>query len=162
MSTTLRTLWHLMRADYLERVRRHGFLITLGVTVWFAYISMPPNHSRYMTLQIAETRGIYNSAWVGCLTALLTTAFLSLAGFYVVKNAVARDRATGVGQILATTPLTKPLYTLGKAASNFAVLATIVGVVAIASIGMQLLRGEDRSMNFLQLALPHLVVTLPR
>ena len=27
----LRTLYHLLRADFLERVRRSGFLLTLGV-----------------------------------------------------------------------------------------------------------------------------------
>jgi hypothetical protein len=44
-------------------------------------------------------------------------------GFFVIKNAVERDRRTGVGQILATTPISKLQYTLGKTLSNFAVLA---------------------------------------
>ena len=161
MNSQLRTLWHLMRADYLERVRRHGFLVTLMVTVWFAYISLPPNHSKYVTMQIAGSRGIYNSAWVGLVASMMSSAFLAIAGFYVVKNTVERDRQTGVGQILATTPLSKPMYTLGKAASNFAVLATIALVVAVAAGGMQLIRGEDRHLDVVQLVAPFLFVTLP-
>jgi hypothetical protein len=156
-----RAVWHLMRADYLERVRRHSFLVTLGITVWFAYISLPPNHSRYVTMQLSGSRGLYNSAWVGMVAGLLTSVFLSIAGFYVVKNTVARDRDTGVGEILATTPLSRPIYTLGKAASNFAVLATMVLVVAAAAAGMQLVRGEDRHLELVALFGPAVFATLP-
>jgi hypothetical protein len=150
-----------MRADYLERVRRHAFLVTLGFTVIFAYVALPPNHSHYSTLDIAGRRGVYNSAWVGCLVALMTSAFLSIAGFYLVKNAVEHDRRSGVGQILAATSLSKPMYTLGKWASNVAVLGTMVGVLAIGAIGMQLMRGEDRRIDVLAVFVPFVVVTMP-
>jgi hypothetical protein len=39
--------------------------------------------------------------------------FLGLFGFYLVKGSVSRDCETGVGQILATTPLSRPLYLSG-------------------------------------------------
>jgi len=158
---TLAALYALMRADYLERVRRHAFLVTLLVTIYFAYLFLPPNDARYVTFQVAETRGIYNSAWVGGVVAMMTSTFLSLAGFYVVKNAVERDRRTGVGQILASTPLPKSLYTLGKAASNFAVLATMVAVIAAMSAVMQIARGEDRHIDAMALLAPFVWVTLP-
>jgi hypothetical protein len=35
-----------------------------------------------------------------------------------LKNAIERDEQTRVGQIIATAPLSKSLYTLGKAFSN--------------------------------------------
>jgi hypothetical protein len=157
----LRLLFHLMRADYLERVRRHAFLVTLGFMAYFAYIALPPNPSSYSTLDFAGHRGIYNSAWVGCLVALMTSTFLSIAGFYLVKNAVEHDRRSGVGQILAATPLSKSGYTLGKWASNLAVLATMVGTLAVCAIGMQLLRGEDRHVDLVAIFAPFLVIALP-
>ena len=120
---SVRALYHLARADFLQRTRSYGFLITMGVMLYVAYVFVPPNHSSYATMTINEHRGVYNSAYLGCLMALLISPWLSLAGFYLVKNAIARDIQTGVGQILATTTLSKPLYTVGKAASNFAVLA---------------------------------------
>ena len=149
------------RADFRERVRRYGFLVTVGFTVLAAYAFLPPNHSRYATLQFGGHRGIYNSAYVGCLVAMLTTVFLSLAGFYVVKNAVERDRHTGVGAILAGTPITRLQYVLGKALSNLAVLATMAAVVTVASAAMQLLRGEDSRIDPWQLLAPSLILTLP-
>lgn len=156
-----RVLLELVRADFLERVRRHSLLVTLGFTIFAAYMFLPPNHSTYSTLHFGGYRGIYNSAWVGSVIAMLSSVFLGLAGFYLVKNAVERDRRTGVGQILAATPLPKPLYLLGKWASNFAVLGVMVAVLAVAAAVMQLVRGEDTHLQPLALVGPFAVLTLP-
>ncbi len=82
-------------------------------------------------------------------------------GFYLVKNAVDRDMQTGVGQILATTRLTKPLYMLGKTLSNFAVLAAMVVVMAIAAALLQLARREDMAIRVWQLLFPFLFIVIP-
>jgi hypothetical protein len=156
-----RALVQLVRADFLERVRRHSFLVTLGFTVWAAYMFLPPNHANYSTLHFAGHRGIYNSAWVGSVIAMLSATFFALAGFYLVRNAVERDRRTGVGQILAATPLSKPLYLLGKFASNFAVLVAMIAVLAASAAVMQLVRGEDPQLRPWALVTPFLVITLP-
>jgi hypothetical protein len=150
-----------MRADYLERVRTHAFLVTVGFAVYFTYVCLPPNPSPYTTLEMGGARGIYNSAYVGCLAAMLTSIFLSLVGFYVTKNAIERDRRTGVGPILAASALPSWLYLLGKWASNWAVLATIAGIVAVGAIGMQWVRGEDTRIDVLQIVTPFVIVTLP-
>ena len=76
-------------------------------------------------------------------------AFLSLGGFICQE----RDRARhpdGLGQILATTTLSKPLYTIGKTISNFAVLATMP-IMGIAAGVMQFVRHEDVSLHITQL-----------
>jgi hypothetical protein len=159
--TTWRLLYHLARADFLQRVRSYGFLVTLGFTVYFCYICLPPHDASYVTLQMGGHRGIYNSAYVGTLVAMETTLILSLAGFYLVKNAVERDMRTGVGQILASTPLTKPLYTVGKALSNFAVLAVMSGVIAAAAGVMQIARHEDAAIHIWPLLAPFLFIVLP-
>ncbi|HEV2841694.1 MAG TPA: hypothetical protein VGW39_10245 [Chthoniobacterales bacterium] len=158
---SLRALYHLARADFFQRTRSYGFLITLGVMLYVAYAFVPPNHSSYATLTISGHRGLYNSAYLGSLMALLISPWLSLAGFYLVKNAIDRDIQTGVGQILATTTLTKPLYTIGKAVSNFAVLAVMVGVMGIAGAAMQLVRQEDTNIDVIQLLAPLVFIALP-
>lgn len=158
---SLRVLYHLARADFFQRTRSYGFLITLGMMLYVAYVFVPPNHSSYATMTINEHRGVYNSAYLGSLMALLISPWLSLAGFYLVKNAIARDIQTGVGQILATTTLTKPLYTVGKAVSNFAVLAIMVGVMGIVAAVMQLVRQEDTNIDFVQLITPLIFISLP-
>jgi len=156
-----RALYHLARADFLQRTRSYGFLITLGMMLYVAYVFVPPNHSSYATMTISGHRGVYNSAYLGSLMALLISPWLSLAGFYLVKNAIDRDIQTGVGQILATTTLTKPLYTAGKALSNFAVLAIMVGVMGIVAAVMQLVRQEDTNIDVVQLIAPLIFISLP-
>jgi len=158
---SLRALYHLARADFLQRTRSYGFLITLALTLYVGYFFIPPNHSSYATMTIGDHRGLYNSAYLGSLMALLLSPFLSLAGFYLVKNAIDRDLQTRVGQILATTTLSKPLYTVGKAISNFAVLAAMVAVMGVAAVAMQFVRGEDMTLHPGQLVMPLLFISLP-
>jgi hypothetical protein len=158
---SVRALYHLARADFLQRTRSYGFLITLGITLYVGYFFIPPNHSSYATMQIGGHRGLYNSAYLGSLMALLISPFLSLAGFYLVKNAIDRDIQTGVGQILATTTLSKPLYTIGKTISNFAVLAVMVAVMGVAAVGMQFVRQEDPTLHLGQIFIPLIFISLP-
>ena len=109
---TFHKLYHIMRADFFERSRRYSFLITLGLTIFAAYLYLPSSSANFLTLGLGNYRGIYNSAWVGGTVAVLCSALLSLPAFYLVKNALERDEDTRVGQIIATTHISKPLYTL--------------------------------------------------
>jgi ABC-type transport system involved in multi-copper enzyme maturation permease subunit len=72
---------------------------------------------------------------------ITVTVLLGWIGFYLVKGSVSRDYETGVGQIMATTPLSRPLYTLGKWFSNFAVLGIMIFILAVVGIFMNLLVG---------------------
>jgi len=153
----MRMLYHLVRADFLERSRRYSFLVTLAAAVYLGYCSITGK----VVVQLEDYRGVYNSAWIGCLMTLVATTFLSLVGFYIVKNTILRDQETGVGQILATTPMTKSFYTIAKAISNFAVLSAMVGVMALAALLMQYLKAEDTHVQLGPLLLPFLLFALP-
>ena len=150
-------LYHLARADFLERVRRYSFLLTMGFAMYFGYLAAV---GRIM-LRLGDIRGVYNSAWIGALMALVASTFLSLAGFYVVKNTIERDRLTRVGQILASTPMSKFLYATGKWLSNFAVLALMAVILAVCGIAMQFWRGEDPHLELWKLLAPSLLLALP-
>ena len=153
----LRAISAIARADFLERVRRYSFLLTLLFAVFLGYAAATGR----IALQLGEYRGIYTSAWIGALIAITTTCFISLIGFYIVKSAIDRDRQTGVGQILAATPLSKAAYTLGKFLSNFAVLASMVVILAIAAILMQIFAGEDPHFDGVALLAPFVLVAVP-
>jgi len=152
-----RILYHLARADFLERVRRYSFLLMLGLVVFLGYQAAIGN----IYVQVGEYRGEFNSAWVGSMMSAIASAFLGWFGFYLVKGSVARDRETGVGQIMATTPLTRPLYVLGKWLSNFAVLTSMVLILAVAGVIIQYITGESTQLDLISLLAPFLFVTLP-
>jgi len=106
----MRALWHIARADFLERFRRYSFLVMMAAVLWLAYLTIKGT----VGVDVSGYRGIFNSAWSGAVMTLMVTTFLSLTGFYVVKNCVRRDEETRVGQIIAATPVRKTTYILGK------------------------------------------------
>ncbi|MGD0128220.1 MAG: hypothetical protein ABSF46_22890 [Terriglobia bacterium] len=152
-----RAIYHIARADFLERVRRYSFLVTLLFAVYLGYAAATGK----IALRLGDYRGIYTSAWIGANMAMVASCFISLVGFYVVKNAIERDRATRVGEILAATPLTRAVYLLGKWLSNSAVLSVQVGVLALASIVMQFVVAEDPHVDLWALLSPFLLLALP-
>lgn len=155
--SSAQAIYGVARADFLERVRRYSFLVTLLFAVYLAYATARGQ----IALQLEEFRGVYTSAWIGTLVAMVTGCFVSLTGFYIVKNSVDRDRATGVGQILAATPLAKHAYAAGKFLSNFAVLASMVAILALGALVMQFFFAEDQRIDLWALLAPFLLLALP-
>lgn len=157
----LHRLYQTIRADLLERTRRYSFLFTLGAMIYLGYLAVPAPDAGVLTVDLGNLRGVYNSAWIGALTALLSTTLLSLPGFYLIKNTLRRDRRTRVGQIIAATPVSRISYILGKTLSNFVYLATIALLMLVAAGVMQFIHGEVQVFRLEDLILPYLVITLP-
>jgi hypothetical protein len=155
--STLRVLYHLARADFLERTRRYSFLLMLGLVLWLGYLSAS---GQFRMRVPPDYLGVINSAWVGATMTITVTLLLGWFGFYLVKGSVSRDYETGVGQIMATTPLSRPLYTLGKWLSNFAVLALMILILLLVGVAMNLLVGTA-DFNLWALSAPLLFVALP-
>ncbi len=150
-------IYHLARADFLERVRRYSFLVMLGLAVFLGYQTAIGN----MALELGLYRGEFNSAWVGAMMSLIATFFIGWFGFYLVKGSVARDRETGVGQIMATTLLTRPLYLIGKWLSNFAVLMSMVAVLALGAVVIQFMQGENTQIHVFAFISPFIFIVMP-
>jgi hypothetical protein len=158
MKHPLRVLYHMVKADFLERVRRYSFLLILAGALWMAYGIA----AEKVWVRVGDGyRGVYNSAWIGMLMAICCSTFLSLCGFYVVKNSVERDSTTRVGRILAATPMRKEFYTIARTVSNFAVLGCMVLVLMAAALVMQWVRPEVRPISLWQLWSPFLLIALP-
>jgi len=140
----LRILYHLVRADFLERVRRYSFGAMLLFTIFLTYLFIPAiDAPAYVLLVLGGYRPVYNSAWIGSMTTLLMAEFFLLFAFYLLKGNIERDRATGVGQIIATTPISRPMYMLGKWLSNVAVATAMVAAIIVAAGALQFIRAED-------------------
>lgn len=149
------------RADFLERVRSFRFLAVLAVTVGLGMLMLPTADAGYDVLQVADARGVYNSAWVGLVFGVIGATVLPLFGFFVVKDALARDRSTRVGLMLAASPLSSGRYLGAKLLSNLGVFVTILAVSTVVALAMQVWRGEDRSVHLLDLALHLWAPALP-
>ena len=152
-----RILYHLARADFLERVRRYSFLVTLACALYLGYVAA----TGQIFLNLGEYQAVYNAAYVGGFMSYVTSLFLSLFGFYIVKNAIERDRETRVGQILAACSMRKTDYCLGKFLSNFCVLGVMVAILAAAGVGMYFLHGDKSGFHPFPLLATFVVFTVP-
>ena len=157
---TLSSIYHIAKADFLQRVRSNYFLIALGVCVFIIYSFVPAPDAGYTVVSLGNYRGFYNSAWIGSMVATCVP-FFTLIGFYIVNNAVQRDIETGVGQIIATTRISRLQYLTGKFLSNFAVLILLLLVISVMTVVMFYVRAETSYMEPGKLLLPLLVLTVP-
>ena len=157
----MRYIYSIIKADYLQRTRSYSFLITLAITIYGAYSFVPPPTASYTTLNIVGYKGIYNSAWVGYVSAMMTTIMLSLYGFFLVNSGIKKDIDTEVGLIIATTPITNFGYLLSKMLSNFLVLLTIAGITFTVSIAMFFLRSSGSPFVIADFIIPYLLFALP-
>jgi hypothetical protein len=159
--STLRTIFHLMRADFFERTRSYRFMVTLLFTVFFTYFFVPALDAPLYGTLYMKYRGVYSSAWIGVLATLLMSEYLLIFRFYLVKGPIARDQRTGVGEIIAATPIRKRYYTLGKWFSHWTFFAAMLGVMIITLVILQFLRAEDLHLNLWALASPLFILLLP-
>lgn len=141
--SVLRSGLAILRADFLERTRQYGFLIVLGLTAYAGYMMAPPADAGYLAFSIGGHRPYYSSAWLGTIFGAVAATLLSLVGFFLVRNSVDRDRLTRVGRIMASTPMTRISYVLGKWLSNLAVLGAILALLTLMALVMQVVRAED-------------------
>ncbi|WP_018252699.1 ABC transporter permease [Salinispora mooreana] len=155
------TIGGLAVADFKDRVRRPAYAVILLAAVGLGYVAAPASDARWAVMYIGHHRGEYNSAYIGTLIALTSALWLTLGGFYVVRNAISRDESTGVGQLLAATPLRSVDYLLGKFLSSCLTLTSMVGVLAITAMVLQVARGEDRSIDPIALLTPFVVIAIP-
>ncbi|GAB3986800.1 hypothetical protein V1634_05290 [Plantactinospora veratri] len=160
-TTALRAPVAIAVADFRERVRRPAYAVVLAAAVGLGYLALPDLDDRWVVVNAGVYRGVYNSAYVGTVTALAGALWLTVAGFYVIRGAVVRDERTGVGQLLAATPLSRWGYLAGKFLSNLLVLGSMLGVLAGTALLIQLARGEDRAVDPVALLLPFGLLALP-
>ncbi len=154
---TIGILYHLARADFLERIRRTSFLLVLATNVFLGYAIIKGDFH----LELDGYRGTLNSAWVGGMMSTSAVLLLSLFGFFIIKDTINRDTKTGVGQIIATTPISRQVYIIGKWLSNLTVLLTLIFILALAAVIMQLLGGESPDLDLWQLLSPFLLIAMP-
>jgi hypothetical protein len=148
-------------ADATERMRRFAFIVAMAAALYAGYLYVPDIHAHYATVAMHGHRGVYNSAYLAAAIALLTSSFLGLIGFFLVRGADERDRTFDVDGIVCASPVRRTTFLLGKFASNLATLCAIAGISLVAAMFMQQVRAEDRHFDTLAFVMPFLLITIP-
>lgn len=150
-----------VKYDYLQRIRSYRFLIIMAVSLVLGFLFIPAPDASYETITIGAYKGQYNSAWVGVVSAIMASTFVSLLGFYVINNSLKTDIYTKVGQIIATTQVNNFRYLISKVVSNFLVLATMVFMMALMNVGLFFMYNTGFDFDPLQFILPYLLIPIP-
>ncbi|MBO1418382.1 ABC transporter permease [Streptomyces sp. FH025] len=148
-------------ADFRERRRRPGYLVVLLGTLALGLLAAPVGDSRWQVFQVTDLQGRYTSGYVGTVTALGGAVWLSLAGFGIVRGTIVRDEQSGVGGLLAATPLSRIGYLAGKFGSNLLLFGSMLLALAGTALGVQLLKGDSDRVDVVRLLLPYVLITLP-
>jgi hypothetical protein len=157
----MKQFYNIVYADYLQRTRSYTFLIILGVSLYFTYLFVPLHEANYTTLRIGKYIGVNTSAWNGYVSALMSSVFLTMIGFYLINSNIRKDVTTGVGMIIAATTIGNFRYLLAKTCSNFLLLLSITGTISLMSMAVFLFRGSAYPFFISDFIWPFLWVTLP-
>ncbi len=157
----MKALLSIIYLDYLKRIRSYSFLVTLCLSTAIAASFIPQPEASYSTVNVGGYTGFYNAAWIGTVTALMTSIFLSMFGFYLINGAIKTDRESGVGQIIASTPVGNFQYLFSKVLSNFLILFTIVLAVFAMSIMLFFFYDAGYPLDIGQFIKPYLLITIP-
>ena len=148
-------------ADLRERTRATRFWVILGIVAFASWWCFPAPGSPWMMLSVDGQRGEYSSAWVGMTLALVYSTIMAWLGFYLVRGSLVRDFDTRVWQLLVATPMTRAGYLLAKWTSHMVVFALVVATCLGVGLVAQWVRGEDRTLDLVELVKPALVLTMP-
>ena len=77
--------YNIVASDYKQRTRSYTFLVTLAITLYFAYSFVPLPNAAYTTVRVGNYIGVQNSAWLGYVPAMMSSVFLCMIGFYLIN-----------------------------------------------------------------------------
>jgi len=146
-------------ADWRARTRSAAFMLVLAFALAAGYWFVPERD--YVTVDLGGYRGIYNSAWMGAMAALLCVLLIWFVGFFVVRGSLVREARFGVAELVAATPVRTAAFVAGKWLSNVALLAAIAALMFVAAAAMQYVRAEDRRVDPVVYAQAYLGLVVP-
>ena len=152
-------------AEVRVRMRSVATLVALlaafaGAILW---IPDPAGRASSLSWRLPDGRvqaPIYDTAYIGFAASALMAILVALGGFYLVAGSVRRDRESGVGAILAATPLSSARYLLGKFAASAAYLS-VVAVLALTAGVTAWLRFGKGPFDPFAFFVPFLLLSLP-
>lgn len=153
-----------VEAELLGRLRAPATLVAL-VAILAGSSLLLPRDGRLSSISWTALDGrpqapLFDSACAGWGAAVLNSVFLVMVAFYLVAGSLQRDRRSGLGVILAATPLSNGALLAGRGLAHAAYLGTLC-LLAVAVTLLRFLWFGQGTLRPLDLALPFLLFTLP-
>ena len=137
---TMRAVWGVAKADFLERVRRFSFVAFCALAVFFTFWFVP-RPSGFTALVIDPGVFLQGSdpSWIPMSAAMCGGMLLDLFGFAYLFNSIQRDRESGVLSLLRASPTKRAAYLFGKLISDtLLLLCLLVAILAGSFVIMEI------------------------
>lgn len=151
----------IIKGCYLEYVRSYNFLIVTIFTIFLAFSFLPGPDANYSTLNFGGYQGVYNSIWIGYISAIMSSIFISLFGYFLIMGGIQKDVDRRVGPIIAAAQISNTEYLFCKFFTNFFTLLTILIIVLITSIVMFYNFESPYPLELMNFIIPYTVITIP-
>ncbi|WP_423746752.1 hypothetical protein V5735_21705 (plasmid) [Haladaptatus sp. SPP-AMP-3] len=161
----MRRAYHVARADFRQRTRSRKLVVVLAVIAYIGYLVNVGQIKLAYQITDGETvvaayHGESTAAYIGLKAGLTGAAVLLLGGFYLMKNALERDRTFDIAPLVASAPVSDRTYLLGKWLSNVALGCVIVVTLGVSTVVNHAVSGIGPTKP-VPLLLPLVVLALP-
>ncbi|MCR1975925.1 hypothetical protein NSA52_17585 [Clostridium sporogenes] len=159
-------IYYIGISDFLDRIRSKNILIITLLMMYIPYLLFPETHnSFYHSLNYFYGkffyRGVYNSVWIGWVSTLAFVTFITLIGFYFVRNSITRERELLIGEVTASIGVKSWIFIFGKCFGNFIFLLLQMVVVILITFIMQFVRSESYYFEPIKFLTPFLILAMP-
>lgn len=137
-------------------LNRKGFLASVFLLVLLGLLLIPNKEAAYATFYIGNRIGYPNDFWVGSLGAVFSNIILTFIGFFFLEGIAQKERETGMGYLLRTSPAPNLQLLLHK---WLAYTLLLLGFLLILSITLFVVNLRD--FNAGTFATPFLYFSVP-
>lgn len=157
----MKSFLDLLKLDVLQRIRTYRFFIMVVLGLYLAAGFVPAQDANYSTINLGEFRPIYNSVWVGALTAMMSSILMYAVGFFLIDGSIGKDHKLKVDLFIRSGAISRRKYLFLKAWSNSVVLCFIVFFIFLMALMMFFIRKESGGFSFLDFLIPFALVSVP-
>ncbi|MRX09077.1 hypothetical protein GJ697_14645 [Pseudoduganella sp. FT25W] len=132
----------LLLTEVRLRMRRVGTLVAVLALIVLTWLMVGDPEQGQAMIVSDGARVAYTSSCLAIGSAALTGLFFGLAGFYLARGRMNEDVRSGIGAVLAATPLASGVFLLGRWLGNVAYLCGLLLIFLATMLVLHLLRGE--------------------
>ncbi|MBY0573166.1 MAG: hypothetical protein K2P84_05760, partial [Undibacterium sp.] len=124
------------------RTRRIGTLIAMMLMAGMVWLIIADPATGRSMMVANGARVLYTSSAMAIASAGFISALLAFIAFYLVRGRVVEDLRSGIGSVIASTPVSNSLFLMSRWLGGVIYVMTLVFSAMLATIVLQALRGE--------------------
>lgn len=149
-------IYHVFKADFLERSRRFSFMALCAAVMFLTFFSVPNVKAPLVSVCIEPNifRQGSNETWIPITIALCGGILFPIIGFGSVKGNIGMDRDSGFLYVCQSMNMKNSNYIIGKFFSNMLMLTTMWTVAIVSAVIMLVLKFPIHILSFYEYISP--------